>query len=233
MIKDENGIAEYSFASVTNNADTVWCKSSNDEDRDLCITMAQNISHLQEICSTSDKKKKVMFPTTKRSVSPTGKESYNVHENNIVKWYRNKTELLGKRSSKLHDRQSKQSPEVVLSGLLQKYGDILEDINVSPNSRRVTPSIPALKQQNKVALSLLDWLDDLVAQEDIPPLTHDKYHNKEYDGLRADKMNQIIELAKSISVALIDTNAPKEHFKDIQMNSSGLFEVKSKSVPTI
>jgi hypothetical protein len=112
---------------------------------------------------------------------------------------------------------------------LQKYGDILEDINVSPNSRRVTPSIPALKQQNKVALSLLDWVDDLVAQEDIPPLTHDKYHNEEYDQLRADKMQKIIELAKSISVALIDTNAPKEHFKDIQMNSNGLFEVKTKT----
>lgn len=229
MIKDDNGIAEYSFTPVTNNADTVWCKSSNDEDKDLCITMAQNISHLQEICSTSDRKKKIMFPTTKRSVSATGKESYNVHESNIGKWYRNKTELLGKRSSKLHDRQSKQSPEVVLSGLLQKYGDILEDINVSPNSRRVTPSIPALKQQNKVALSLLDWVDDLVAQEDIPPLTHDKYHNEEFDGLRADKMHKIIELAKSISVALIDKNAPKEHFKDIQMNSSGLFEIKSKT----
>ena len=227
MLKDENGISEYSFTPITNSADTVWCKASNDEDKDLCITMAQSIAKIQEICSTSDKSKKVIYPTWHRSVSPTGKESYNQRDNDLKSWFNKKTELLAKRSSKLHNHAAKQSPATVLAGLLQKYGDILEDINVNPNSRRVTPSVPALRQQNNVAESMLAWLDEIRATEDTPPLVCDKYYSKDYADYRAKKLQEIIDLATSISVAMIDLNAPKEHYKNLKLTETGMFETTS------
>lgn len=227
--EEYNEAYTYRYASVTNSADTVWCKASNDDDRDMCHTMIKNIQAIVETCSSKANYKKVVYPTFHRSVSETGKESFNKRDNDLSKWFNKRTPILAKAPSKNYQKQSTQTPAEALAGIVAKFNDILQDIDVNPRSRKITPSEQQLKLLNSVSDSLLYWFEKTNNNEDEPPLTHDAYHNDTFRDFRAKQIDKILDFAKSIEINLVDTNAPKEHFKDIQMNSSGLFEVKTKT----
>ncbi len=217
-------VFEYRYRPQTNQADTIWCKSSNSQDKDLCITMAQNIAKIQEICSTLDNQKRIELPIWQKQTNNVGKQSIKPRIHGLKEWYNKRTELLAKKSSKFHSSASRQSPATVLAGMLQKYGDILEDINVNPNSRKITPSVAQLQQQNNVAESLLEWIHQLINHEDVPGLQVDRFHNNEHDGYRASKIKKIYDLAKSITIDAIDESEPTKHWQNLKLTSTGLFE---------
>jgi hypothetical protein len=125
----------------------------------------------------------------------------------LADWYRKQIPELAKKTSKNYIGARKQSPEVVLQSQIQKYQDMLRDINNNPNSsRRATQSTKMLAQQNNVAISLLKWYEDLMAKDSEVnvPLIMDKFHSEEWRNMRMNQGKVINELAKSIWVDAIE-----------------------------
>ena len=222
----KENLFEYRFKRDYNAADTTWCKATNEEDKRIAITMSKNISMLAELAG----KKKVVV-TIMTHTNDGRKDIYGYKNYNLADWYRKKTSALAKKSSKNYGKAYKQSPEVVLISQIQKYQDMLRDINNNPQStRRATQSVPMLRQQNNVSISLMDWYQDLMEKDAmvIVPLVMDKFHSEEWRNMRMNQGAVIKELAKSIWVDAIEEGKKDPLYKNVKLASTGLFEVTEK-----